>query len=97
MSGLILFFFFQERNPLRKESCQKNMSKTQICSRFLVWEQEDLLNGINRLDLDMRNGRRGGLETSAVCIYSADKHRCTVDALEKICAGLVEVMPRPGL
>jgi len=35
------------------------MSKAKTCSKFLTWEQEDLLDRIKRLDLDMRNGRRG--------------------------------------
>lgn len=42
-----------------KPSEERNMSKVKLCSRCLVWEQEDLLDGIKRLGLDVRNGRRG--------------------------------------
>ena len=73
------------------------MSKAKLCSRCLIWGQEDLLGEIKRLDLDMRNGRRGRPGTLGACAYSGDEHRCAVDTLEKLCTGLVEVIPRPGL
>ena len=85
--------FISEEKP----SKERNTSKAKLCSRCLIWEQEDLLSGIKRLDLDMRNGRRGRPGTSGVRAYSGDEHRCAVDTLQKLCAGLVEAIPTPGL
>lgn len=44
-------------NSEEEPSEERNMSKAKICSRCLVWEQEDLLDGIKNLDLDVTNGR----------------------------------------
>lgn len=80
-----------------KPSEERNISKAKICSRCLTWEQEDLLGGIKRLDLDIRNGWRVSSGTSGVRAYSGDECRCAVDTLENLCAGLAEVITRPGL
>lgn len=61
----------------------------------MTWEQKDLRDGIKRLDLDIRNGRRVSSGTSRVRAYSGDEHRCAVDTLENLCAGLVDVITRP--
>lgn len=65
-----------------KPSEERNMSKAKLCSRCLIREQEDFLDGIKRLGLDMRNGRRGRPGTSGVRAYSGDAHRRAVDILE---------------
>lgn len=70
------------------------MSKVKLCSRCLIWEQEDLLEGIKRLNLDMRHGRRGRPGASGVCAYSGEEHICARDTLEKLYTGLVEVIQR---
>lgn len=62
------------------------MSKAKPCFRCLILEQEDLLDETDRLDLNMRNRRRGRPGTLGVCAYSGDEHRCAVDTLEKLCA-----------
>lgn len=69
----------------KKPSKERNMSKAKLCFRCLILKQEDLLDGIKRLDLDMRNGRRGRPGTFGVCAYSGDEHRSAVNTLQKLC------------